>query len=650
MKLKHILSGVALFTTSLIIAQSQEDVLLNIEDHNITVSEFMDIYNKNNVEIESVDKKSVDEYLDLYLNFKLKVHDAEVKGYDTASSFKNELKGYVDQLGAPYLVDSQFTEDLIKEAYDRSSYEIKASHILIKVAENASPEDTLIAWQKINDILKKAKAGKDFVELAKENSEDPSVSKNEGSLGYFSAFRMVYPFENMAYNTPVGEVSNPVRTSFGYHILKIEDKIAARGEIKGAHIMVVSNDKSTEEEVEKAKSKINEIYEKLKSGADFTQLANVYSDDRGSAKEGGDLGWFGAGRMVPDFEKEAFALTEIGSYSAPFKTQFGWHIVMLEDKKNLGTYDEEYERLSKKIKGDRRASGSEHALVLKLMKDYSVKVKSKSKNAFYTIIDSSYFTNSWNIDKANGLKAPMITISDKLYGKNKVIITQADFAKYLVSKMRKKTPVSISLLVDKEFQNFIDYSIIEYERTILSEKYPEYKALVTEYHDGILLFEIMEDQVWKKAMNDSAGLAHFFDSTQQNYMWNERLDASLYICDSEKKANQVMDLLKSNKSDSTIESKLNKSSELGVTIRNGKYEKEDETLLENVTWKKGVSMIQNNESFVVVNVKEVIPPTAKELKEVKGLVTSAYQDELDRLWIAELRSKYSYSINKSALK
>ena len=252
MKLKHILSGVLLLTSSFLFAQ-EDEVLLTIEGEEITLAEFMAIYNKNNVEIESVDKKGVEDYLQLYLNFKLKVHEAEIQGYDTVTSFQNELGGYVNQLAAPYLVDNQFTEDLIKEAYDRMQYEVHASHILVKIPENPTPEDTLAAWNKINGLVKVLKVDSNFSELAKEVSDDPSAEQNGGDLGYFSAFRMVYPFESAAFNTPVGQISSPIRTSYGYHILKIEDKIPARGEVKAAHIMIVSNEKSSSEEVAKAK-------------------------------------------------------------------------------------------------------------------------------------------------------------------------------------------------------------------------------------------------------------------------------------------------------------------------------------------------------------------------------------------------------------
>ncbi len=648
MKFKHILTGFAFFASGVLLAQ-QNEVLLTIEGDEITSSEFMAIYNKNNVEIESADKKSITEYLDLYVNFKLKVHDAEVKGFDTIPSYKKELSGYVDQLASPYLVDSQFTEALIKEAYDRLNQEVKASHILVKIPENPSPEDTLVAWNKMKMIIGLSKTESDFSKLAKEYSDDPSAKQNGGDLGYFSAFRMVYAFESGAFNTAVGQISAPIRTSYGYHIIKVVDKIPARGEIKAAHIMIVSNEKTTEEDAKKAKKKITEIYQKLQAGEAFAKLADRYSDDRGSAPKGGDLGWFGAGRMVPDFEMIAFAIQEVGQYSEPFLTQYGWHIVLLEDRRHQGTYEEEYEKLSKKVKGDRRSLGSEHALVLKLMKDYKVKVNSKGKIAFYTQLDSTYFEGNWDVSRAESLKSNLITINDKKYGKSKVVITQKDFANYLVDNRRKQKSVSIPLFIDQEFDKFVDHSVIEYEKSVLSFKHPAYKALVTEYHDGILLFEIMEKEVWKKAMNDTIGLEKFYSENKQEYMWNERADAHFYICDTKENAQKVKTLLEENAGDSVIDRMVNIDSELGVAMRSGKYEKGKEPFLENVEWKTGIYQMEENGSFTVIQISELLPSQPKELKEVKGLVTSSYQDQLDKDWVEVLRTKYSFTINQEVL-
>ncbi len=649
MKLKHVLASLTLLISSVGFTQKDSDVLITIENQQITVGEFMSIYKKNNVDIQTADKKGLEDYLNLYLNFKLKVYEAEQQGFDTVPAFLKEFNGYVDQLAAPYLVDNQFTEDLIKEAYERSKWEVSAKHIMIKIPENPTLKDTAVAWTKINEVYKKALTDTNFSDLAVQYSEDPSVVKNGGNLGYFTAFRMVYPFESAAFNTPVGSISKPVRTSFGYHIIQVVDKRPARGEIKASHIMVISNEKTSEEDKEKAKRKIDEIFEKVKAGDDFAGLAKTYSDDRGSAQKGGDLGWFGVGRMVPDFENVAFSLKSNGDYSEPFLTQFGWHIVLREDKRELGSYEEEYEELSKKVQQDSRSQGSEHALVNTLKTEYKVKIKTSTKDAFYTVVDSTYFLNTWNDSSAVLLTKPMFTINDKVYGKKKVVVTQADFTNFLKEKMRKRKPEAIEMLVDQEFSKFVDKQIIAYEKSILTYKYPEYKSLVTEYHDGILLFEIMEKEVWKKAVSDSSGLENFFTANQNNYMWKERMDVVMYTSPDEPTAEMVMKLVSEGKSDSVILAAMNQNSELSVHIRKGKFEEGQEPILDGVTPKKGVYLVASEGQFTVIKVQEVLSEEPKKMEEVRGLVTSAYQDELDKNWVTSLREKYSYSINQEVL-
>jgi peptidyl-prolyl cis-trans isomerase SurA len=642
---KNVLVVLVTLWSAVAVAQNNE-VLLTIDNEQITAQEFLAIYNKNNVEIESAQKKSMEEYLELFINFKLKVHEAQRQGLDTTSAFQSELNGYVQQLGQPYLVDNQFTEALIQEAYDRLQYEVNASHILVKLPENPSPKDTLAAYNKAMKIYEQAKTDSDFTSLAVRNSDDPSVKQNGGDLGYFSAFRMVYPFESAAFNTPVGSVSKPVKTSFGYHILYVKDKRPARGEIKAAHIMVVANSKSTPDELARAEKKINEIYAQLEAGKSFREMAISYSDDRGSAQKGGDLGWFGAGRMVKSFEDAAFAIPENGAYSKPFQTQFGWHIVLREDLRKIGSFEEERAGIAKKVKQDKRSQGSEHALAVKLLKEYKVKTYQKNVNAFNAFIDSTYFQAQWNDSVAMTKKAPVMVINDKTYGQGKITYTQKDFAIFLKNKMRRRQAVNMELFLSEQFSQFVDAKIIAFESTILDQKYPEYKALVTEYHDGILLFEIMESQVWKKAMEDSAGLEAFYQAHQSEYMWNERVSAKIYTCGTEEAFNNTLKMIEENATDSAIHVTNNVNSELAVSIAIGKYQKEDMQVLASVPWEVGVHQVTDNGKYVIVNITEVLAPETKDLDDVRGLVTSAYQDELDTQWIEALRQQFAYTVNQ----
>lgn len=632
-------------------AQKKNDpVILTVEKENVTLSEFEAVYNKNNNVSANVEQKTPAEYMELFINYKLKVKEAEALGLDTVESYKQELQGYLKQLSDPYLVDKQYTEDMVREAYDRLQYDVKASHILIRVEEDASPEDTLKAYKKITEIYNKAKAGADFGDLAIKNSEDPSAKQNRGELGYFTAFRMVYPFESAAYNTSVGSVSKPVRTSFGYHILKVEDKRPEIGEIRAAHIMVASKADDGKDLQINAEKKINEIYERVLAGEDFGQLARMYSDDNGSKGRGGELPWFGSGRMVAEFENAAFALDSNGAVSKPVKSQYGWHIIKRLDKKNIGSYEDEYKRLKTRVEKDRRGEGSKESLVKKLKADYKVKEYPKNLAVVETYVDSSFFIGSINFTKEDleKLDAPLIVINDKLYKKGKTTITQADFAKYIKSKSRKQKPISTAIMTKRLYDEFFVQSILDYEKSVLKLKYPEYKALVQEYRDGILLFELMDQKVWKKAVKDSTGLEAFYEAHKSDYMWDDRLDATVYTCNSEDNAKEVKEMLEAGKSDSAILATVNESSQLGVDIRNGKFTKKDMPILEKVDWKEGVYSVNDKANYVVV-VREVLPSQPKSLDEARGVVTSAYQSHLEKSWIEELRAKYTYEVNQGVL-
>src|SRR5690554_1578899 len=347
-----------------------DEVVMTVNDEEITKSEFLQVYLKNN-DNPKYDKASLDEYLELYKKFKLKVAEAEALGYDTIPSLKRELEGYKEQLAHPYLIDSSKTKELLKEAYDRMQHEIKASHILINVKPNASPEDTLKAYNKALALKKRIENGEDFGAVASGpgGSEDPSAKQNKGDLGYFTAFQMVYPFETAAYNLKEGEVSMPVRSSYGYHIVKVFDKRKARGTITTAHIMVALSENSNRSDIQNAEKKINEIYKELEEGKSFEKLARLYSDDQGSKNKGGHLPAFGSGtnqRMVTEFEDAAFALENDGDYSEPIKTDYGFHIVKRIDYKALGSFEELKAEIQQKLNRGDRAKQTEKAFINKL--------------------------------------------------------------------------------------------------------------------------------------------------------------------------------------------------------------------------------------------------------------------------------------------
>jgi peptidyl-prolyl cis-trans isomerase SurA len=630
----------------------KDPVLLIVSNDTVTKSEFLAVYNKNNIKKETViDKKSLEEYLQLYVNFKLKVKEAESLGMDTVSSFVTELAGYRKQLAQPYLVNKDVNDKLLQEAYDRMQYDVRASHILIKVSADASPEDTLKAYNKILAIRDRALKGEDFGTLAIENSEDISardqaatqthaaVKGNKGDLGYFTALDLIYSFETAAYSTKIGEISLPVRTDFGYHIIKVVDKKPAMGKVRVAHILITIPATATKDDSLKLKTKAKEIYDSLKAGSSFDEMAKKYSDDKGSAAKGGLLPWFGIWRMLPEFVTSVSAMKETGDISEPILTTYGWHILKLIDRKPIGAFDSIKTDLKTKIAKDTRASLSKDVMVEAIKKEYGFTENASALTDFYKVVNDSIFLGKWNIEKAKGLDTVMFTLGSKQY-------TQQDFATYFSKNLLTKTMEDSAAYVRKIYKQWVTASAIDYEDSRLETKYPEFKALMKEYRDGILLFELTDDKVWSKAVKDTAGLETFYNDNKNNYMWDNRLDASVYFCANPKVAKVTHKLVKKGVlTNDEILKKINLDSQLNLKIESGEFEKKD-TVIDSIPWTTGItSDIKRGNTIVFAKIKSIIPTQPKTISEARGLITADYQAYLEKEWIAGLKKKYPVTIN-----
>ncbi len=639
----------ALFLLNCGISSAQKDpIILQIDDVTVTKSEFLQIYLKNNPN-PKFDQASLDEYIELFKKFKLKVIEAEDLGYDTIPKLKKELEGYRKQLAQPYLVDNEKNEELVEEAYYRTLNDVRASHILVRLESNATPEDTLAAYNRIMGLKARIEKGENFESVAKgkNGSDDPSVTSNGGDLGYFNAFQMVYSFEDIAYNTAIGKISEPFRTRFGYHILKVTDLRPARGTMRAAHIMIAAKKTDPEEEIMNASKKINEIYEKLKNGGKFETLAKEYSDDPSSNQKGGELDAFGTGtskRMIPIFEETAFALANDGDFSAPIQTDYGFHIIKRIELKPVRSYEEMKKELQIKVNRDDRAKKTQDSYVSKLKKTYKYKNLSKESLLwFYQNMDTTYFNGTWN---ANNLTTDNILF--KIDGQT---FKQQQFAIYLENNYRNVKNADNISTVNEQYKNWEKEIILNLEDSKLTGKYPEYKALLTEYHDGILLYEIMNDKVWQKAINDTTGLKTYFDGNKSNYNWNERLDAVVYICVDNQIANQVFNMIQND----TINSKhvidvINKESSLPLSVKTNKFDITQTNYLSGRNLIKGINAPYDFEGkYYVIKVNEKLQPKQKEFSEAKGAITSDYQNYLEKEWINELYSKHNIVVNNKNL-
>lgn len=631
-------------------ATAQKDpVVMSIDGKPVTQTEFLQIYTKNNPN-PSFDKDSLDRYMELFQVFKLKVAEAEALGYDTIPRLKKELEGYKKQLALPYLIDSVQNQNMVTEAYNRTANEVRCSHILIKLDPNASPKDTLEAYNRLLGLKARIEKGEDFASVAKSKngSEDPSVVNNGGDLGYFTAFQMVYPFEEKAYNTPVGQVSAPFRTRFGYHILKVTDKRPARGTIKVAHIMIATGREASTETRQNAEKKINEIYDSLAAGAAWDKMVNAYSEDANSTKKAGELPTFGSGtsqRMVLEFEDAAFALKEVGQFSKPVKTQYGYHIIKLLEWSPVKSFDVIRRELQAKVNKDERSKVTQDSFVQKLKTQYNYQDKSaKGLEWFVNNLDSNYYVGKWKATELKSNKTLFVLGGQKF--------KQKEFAQYVEKNFRSVRKDEASVVVKQLYTQWEKAAILAYEESLLPAKYPAFKALVQEYHDGIILYEIMQDQVWNKAVKDTAGLRTFFNENRSKYSWSERINATIYECKDEHIAVQVYGMLL--KSD-TITSKnvievINKDSELNLKVRMNKFELKQTAYLNNRNWTLGLNPVYSYEGkWYVVKVAEIMPPAPKEFTEAKGLATSDYQVYLEKKWLDALRSKHQIVINTDVL-
>lgn len=626
-------------TMSALCASAQNDpVLLTVDKQDVRVSEFSTVYKKNNKDAP-IDRADLENYLDLYINFKLKVREAEALGMDTVKKFRDELKGYQKQLAKPYLTDKEVTEALVKEAYDRMKEDVRASHILIKVSPDALPKDTLAAYNKVIDLRKQVEKGAKFEDLAKKYSEDPSAKENSGDLGYFTSLRMVYPFENAAYTTPVGKMSMPVRTRFGYHLIKVTDRRPAQGEVLAAHIMIKTGAEATDEQKKAAKDKIMEVKGMMANNAKFEDLAVKYSEDKGSARNGGQLPWFGAGRMVPAFENAAFALANNGDVSEPIETSYGWHIIKRIDRRGVQAFAEIEKDLRAKVAKDSRSQKSEESVLARIRKEYGVKENMAAVNELLPLLTDSILEGKWDPSVAKNMIKTVFSIGTQNF-------TQRDLADYMGRSQVRRTKDTLAVVLNGFYSQYVKESLLNYEEARLEQKYPEYRALLKEYRDGILLFDLTDQKVWTKAVKDTVGLEKYYNGNKQQFMWKERADAEIYHCMKDSVVAPLKPILekklkKGEPSREDIIKQFNANSQLNLRAEGKKYEKDEEDMLSKAQWAKGLyGPIDDSNNKVYILIKEILPPQPKTLKEAKGLVTAEYQTYLEREWIKELRGKY----------
>ena len=611
-------------------AQTQVDpTLMIINGEVITKSEFEYIYNKNNAE-NAIDKKDLKEYALLFSDLKIKVAEAKAQGLDTTAAFKEEFKGYRTQSAKYYLTDQKVEKELIQEAYDRLKEEINVSHILIKIEGT----DTLTAYKKALDVIKRLKK-EDFAAVAKEVSGDEGTAKEGGYIGYVTGLQLILPFEEAMYALPAGKISQqPVRTRAGYHIIKVNSRRPAQGTVQVAHIMIMFPQNPTVENEKEAKLAIDAIYKRLKAGEDFGELALEKSQHTFSARQGGELGWFGVNRSGAgeDFEAAAFAL-KVGEFSMPVKSPYGYHIIKLLDRKPLATLDEKMEEIKSTMMSDGRAAIPVREFKKNLRKEYDLRiiqpslVELKNMAKGFTVADSAFF------EKASKLNNPLFSFGSAVYNQQQFV----DFLR----KSYKNRPLDI----DNSLYTFIDEKLYEYEDTQLEKKHADFRLLMQEYYDGMLMFEITSNEVWERAAEDTKGLKAFFEENKQNYTWDTpRFKGTMVFVKDKKTEKKARQIIKNAPADSIpvyLHRALNSDKERVVRTEKGLFIKGENAAVDKFVFNEGT--FTPSKDFPIVFAAEggkILATGPDDYRDMKGLVISDYQNYLQDKWIMELREKY----------
>jgi len=616
---------------------SNDDVLFSVGDEPVLAQEFIRVYNKNLEIVQDESQKDIDAYLNLFVNYKLKLQEAKSLGLDKKPSYLKELKGYQKQLSKKYLTESNVTEALIKEAYDRMSYEIKAQHILVRIEEYE--KDTTAYYKKILNFKERFfKQGFESVKTSVHNGNTVFVE----DLGYFSSFKMVYDFESAAYNTGVGEISDPFRTQYGYHVVKVLDKRKSQGEVTVGHIMISLNENDS---LAKAEVRINELYKMLQQGQKFESLAQQFSEDKSSAKMGGKLKSFKTGQLASaEFEKVAFSLQNNGDISIPFKTSYGWHIVKLYNKTPLASYEQLKSDLEQQVKRDSRSKLISSAMSKKLRQNYKVPEAAVVLPNFLEFFDEEFFKNTWTLSESFEGSKQFIVIGNKQ-------LVYSDFYNYLNnSKRGLKVRQSVTDFVTTQYENFVNSEVLKYHEENLEFVNVDFANILNEYREGLLLFDLMEDKVWNAVKSDTAALHAFYESNKKDYLNPEKVKAILVTSPKKEFIKKAKKLLIENKTVEEIKQQIN-TSDQNILVTTGMLSKNTNIIPEDFLMKMGLSDIYKwNKAYHIVMVTEVLPESIKTFEDAKGLVISDYQIIYEKNWMEVLSKKYKVYVNKEVLK
>ena len=623
--------------------------LVTLGEERIYADEFLYILKKSQ-HLQPVEEKSsresFEKNLDLFINYRLKVKEAENIGMAESDEFDKEFSIFKEDLKKPFLLKHSLQEGELQKAYFRSKEVLRASHILLQFPPNASTEDSIAVYNMAAKIKKEAEEGADFNQLAYEHSDDPSAKQNRGDLGYFSALQMVHPFEDAAYALKVGSISDPVLTSFGYHIIKLEDRKPNRGEIRVSHILVRLNPSDPIAE-DRAKRKIADIYTELQKDENaWDEVAKMYSDDQNTKSTGGRLPWFGVGAIIPEFEKAAFALNNIGDISSPVRTPYGYHIIRLEDTKPVASFEEMEPALKSRILRDSRSVMIQSQVIAMQKQKYNF-----DENPTIISSISPLINQSLNISLASAkrqLEEKGLLDSTMITARNTERSVR-DFINFIEAD-QAIVKTSPNEFFNPWYTKFVEKTLEQVEEKDLMLNNEEYRQLINEYRDGILLFSLMNEQVWQKALEDTLGQRNFFEENIDRYQWKKRVPAIIVEMNKEEQLPKIRRFL----ADKTYNVRLKPRLEdqflndypLLFTLREGTFEIENHPVISKVDVQTKYHEVKNEGKTHFLILGNVLPEGPKRFTETTGKVIQDYQEYLDQKMIADLREKYLIQINE----
>ena len=641
------------FTMGTTTVSAQTDPLVMIiGNDSITLSEFKTNYLKNN-DLKTTTEESLKNYINLYVNYRLKCNEARAMKKDTIKRLKDELQGYRNQAAATYLTEKSVNDILVREAMENSQWDIRAWHIMKKLPLEPQPKDTLEAYKKMMQIRNRLLNGEDFAKMAIAESDDPSArpsykngkmvrAGNKGDLGYFTAFTMVYEFEKAAYNTEVGKISMPVRTNFGYHLIYVQDRQPAVSQFKTMQILISYPENATAADSAATIAKVREAYEAIQKGMPFEKAAETYCTDEGLRQRKGEMDPFNSTRFEGDFVAPLYHAS-LGEVIRPFETRYGWHIVKLVGKEPVVMDVNSQGLIKMKIARDNRSNLGPEAMVERLKKEYKfTEIKPKNKKQptpleeFYTIDSVKVYNGEWKATDFKGDKV-MFTFADQTR-------TQKDFAASIEKNQFKgMRNVSMQELINYAYNRFVYHTIYNYENERLETKYPEFQALMNEYEDGIMLYELNDEKIWKKSENDTIGLNKFYEQIKDEYMYPVRAHAVIFTPNNEKAYKMFAKMMNKGIDLETIDAKFHKKgwmiSARELLVAQGEDKDFDQICPWDILLNVEHNLVVEKADKLQYITIEKVNPTPKPLSAIRGMVISRYQNKLEEDWIRELHQQ-----------